>query len=155
MPQGRRLTAKDISASLSARISAGEWATTGQLPTEAELATTYGVARETLRKALAEIRNTGLISNQQGRGWFLGATPPTQTADILHLAESLRRRINAGEFDSKTYFPSEATLASDLGVTRHKVRKIVAELEKSGYLRMERGNGRVIVKHNSEGDIDA
>ena len=155
MPQGQRQTAKDISVSLSARISAGEWATTGQLPSEAELAARYGAARETLRKALAELRDVGLISNQQGRGWFLGATPPTQSADVLNVAESLRKRINAGDFDGETYFPSEAKLASDLGFTRHKVRKVIAELEKSGCLRIVRGNGRVVVKHQSEGDTNA
>lgn len=155
MPQGRRQTAKDVSASLSDRINAGEWASTGRLPAEGELATAYGVARETVRKALAELRDTGLISNQQGRGWFLGAIPPEQAADVLSLAENFRQRINSGEFDSETYFPSEAKLASDLKITRHKVRKIITELEKSGYLRMERGNGRIIVKNHGEGDASA
>lgn len=155
MQQGRRRTAADVSASLSERIAAGEWSRTGQLPSEAELASSYGIARETLRKALAQLREAGQISNQQGRGWFLGATPPEQTADVLAAAGELREQIEAGAFDGEKYFPSETRLASELGFTRHKVRKVIAELEKTGHLKLVRGNGRIAVKVKDEESANA
>jgi DNA-binding GntR family transcriptional regulator len=150
MQQGRRRTAEDVSKSLNERIAAGEWSDSGQLPAEGELARAYGVARETLRKALAQLREAGLVSNQQGRGWFLGSTLPAQPADVLTAAEALRQQIANGAFDNEQYFPSETKLAADLGFTRHKVRKVVAELEKTGHLKMAPGNGRVVTKRAGE-----
>ena len=142
--QSRRRTYKDVSYALRERIAAGDWAVTGRLPGEASLATEYGVARETLRRALAELRDDGLISNQQGKAWRLGSNPTRQATDVLTEAERLRASIDDGEYDDQPYFPSETTLASTLGITRHKVRLILAELEKSGHLENQRGNGRVV-----------
>lgn len=144
-PSGRR-TAKSVSAVLGERIAAGEWAAAGRLPGEAELAAECGVARETLRRALFELRDAGLVSNQQGRGWFLGADPGRPAPDVLAKAEELREQIERGDFDEDAYFPSEARLTAILGVKRHQVRKIVLELESSGHLRSVRGNGRVVEK---------
>lgn len=57
-----------ISANLRDRILAGEWATSRALPNERELAQAYGVARNTLRRALDELEAEGLLSRQIGRG---------------------------------------------------------------------------------------
>jgi DNA-binding GntR family transcriptional regulator len=151
MEQGVRRTAKDVSSALSERIAAGEWAGVGRLPGEAELAAECGVARETLRKALRELRDAGLVSNQQGRGWFLGADSSALPADVQAKADELRKQIERGDFDGYKYFPSESKLSASFGFTRHKVRKVIAELEKSGHLRLERGNGRVVEKPKSGG----
>ncbi len=65
MARGRGAT---IAASLRQRIVAGEWTTAGALPNERELARTYGVARNTLRKALEALEAEGLVSRRVGRG---------------------------------------------------------------------------------------
>jgi DNA-binding FadR family transcriptional regulator len=57
-----------ISAHLRERIQAGEWALSRTLPNERELAEAYGVARNTLRKALDELEADGLLSRHIGRG---------------------------------------------------------------------------------------
>lgn len=151
MEPGVRHTAKDVSAALSERIAAGEWDEVGRLPGEAELAAECGVARATLRKALRELREAGLVSNEQGRGWFLGTDPKAPPADVQARASALREQIERGDFDDLKYFPSESELVVILGFTRHKVRKVVAELEKSGHLRLDRGNGRVVEKRKGRG----
>lgn len=57
-----------ISADLRERILTGEWAATRVLPTERELAQAYGVARNTLRRALDDLEADGLVIRQVGRG---------------------------------------------------------------------------------------
>jgi DNA-binding FadR family transcriptional regulator len=57
-----------ISADLRERILTGEWAATHVLPNERDLAQAYGVARNTLRKALDDLEAEGLVRRQVGRG---------------------------------------------------------------------------------------
>jgi DNA-binding FadR family transcriptional regulator len=63
-----RLKPVDIAESLKERIGAGEWTSTGRLPNERDLARLYGVARNTLRKALGALEAEGLLSRKVGRG---------------------------------------------------------------------------------------
>jgi GntR family transcriptional regulator len=59
-----------IAADLRRRISDGEFGT-GRLPAETELADGYGVALNTLRRALDVLVTEGLILSQQGTGTFV------------------------------------------------------------------------------------
>lgn len=52
-------------------IQNGKYLPGAQLPTEAELAETFMVSRNTLRQALTVLVQNGYISNQQGRGTFV------------------------------------------------------------------------------------
>lgn len=53
-------------AILTGQIKAGE-----MLPSQPRLASHYGVARETTKAALAQLRNEGLILSWQGKGTFV------------------------------------------------------------------------------------
>ncbi len=46
-----------------------------RLPTEAQLSQHFGVNRHTLRRAIAELKNEGLLRVDRGRGTFVAATP--------------------------------------------------------------------------------
>jgi GntR family transcriptional regulator len=59
---------RKIADDLRRRITSGELSPGSLLPTQQELATTYGVARMTARQALSSLENEGLITSQQGRG---------------------------------------------------------------------------------------
>ena len=59
---------RKIADDLRARIRAGEFAPGDALPTQHELEDRYGVARMTVRKALDELINEGLVTSQQGKG---------------------------------------------------------------------------------------
>ncbi len=72
----------DIERSLRKRIIAGEWAANGRLPPERNLASEYGVARNTVRKAIDSIVGDGTIERHVGRGSFLN-TEPNEFADII------------------------------------------------------------------------
>ena len=56
---------------LRARIEQGEWKPGDLFPSERELCETYGISRMTVRQALAELVNDGLLRRDQGRGTFV------------------------------------------------------------------------------------
>jgi DNA-binding FadR family transcriptional regulator len=78
------MVASAIEGSLRKRIAAGEWSTTGQLPAERELATEYGVARNTVRRAVEAIAQDGAIERYVGRGTFVNG-------EVSELADIVRR----------------------------------------------------------------
>jgi GntR family transcriptional regulator len=55
-----------IADDLSTAISGGAYADGRGLPSENELAGTYGVSRGTVRQAFAHLRGTGVVSSRQG-----------------------------------------------------------------------------------------
>ena len=60
-----------VAARLWNDISALGVRTGDRLPSERSLATRYGVSRETLRAALAELAGRGLLDSAAARGWFV------------------------------------------------------------------------------------
>jgi DNA-binding GntR family transcriptional regulator len=66
MPQYRSMAAE-----LRALIESGELAAGDALPSESALADRYGVARGTVRHALAELEGAGLVESIHGRGRFV------------------------------------------------------------------------------------
>ncbi|GAA1982223.1 GntR family transcriptional regulator [Kitasatospora viridis] len=62
---------KQVAAAMRESISQGQWLPGSQLPTETDLAETYGVSRPTVRLAVAALRTEGLLDVKQGRGTFV------------------------------------------------------------------------------------
>ena len=58
-------------------ILRGDFAPTGKLPTEGELATTFGVSRPTVREALSRLRSDGIIDSKRGSGSYVLRSPGT------------------------------------------------------------------------------
>jgi len=74
---------------ITGEIAAGRLRPGDQLPTEAEYATSFGVSRITIRRAMSRLDQDGLIERFRGRGTFVTAqaarlaapaTPPATTA---------------------------------------------------------------------------
>jgi len=57
-----------IADDLRARISSGEYPPGSRLPTKAELMARYQVAVNTVERAIAELRQAGLVETLQGAG---------------------------------------------------------------------------------------
>lgn len=74
-----RLVADDIAAELKRRINAGEWLKNGRLPPERDLAEEFGVARNTVRRAVGLLADQGALVRQVGRGTFLAAAPSSDS----------------------------------------------------------------------------
>lgn len=60
---------------LEEALRAGRWQPGEKLPTERALSETYGVARNTLRRALDGLERDGLLERHVGRGTFRKAAP--------------------------------------------------------------------------------
>jgi DNA-binding FadR family transcriptional regulator len=78
-----RLIAADIARNLKRRIDAGEWADGSPVPAERDLATEFGVARNTMRRAMNILRDGGAISRHVGRGTFVNMTPNPTMMQII------------------------------------------------------------------------
>lgn len=63
--------ADEVASRLQEKISNGEYAIGDKLPTEPELMTVFGVGRSTVREAVRNLSNTGLVRVQQGLGTFV------------------------------------------------------------------------------------
>jgi len=63
--------ADDVASRLEQKISNGAFAIGEKLPTEPELMTMFGVGRSTIREAVRNLSNAGLVRVQQGLGTFV------------------------------------------------------------------------------------
>jgi GntR family transcriptional regulator len=87
-----------IAEMLLSQIADGTYVLGGRLPTEAKLAAEHGLARETVRRALARLEQLGMIERRPGSGTRVVATAPvgsyptfaTSTDDIASLAAETR-----------------------------------------------------------------
>lgn len=69
-----------IEIDLRASIADGTYPPGAQLPTKADLMAQYGVAVNTVERAIEELRRAGLVVTAQGSGMFVANAPPRSTA---------------------------------------------------------------------------
>lgn len=73
------------------------------------------------------------------------ATPVDRASSLplwAQVEHDLRRRLEQGEFE--TCFPTDIALTEQYGVSRHTIRHAIAELNRTGVLRRQRGRGTVV-----------
>lgn len=68
-----------VAADIAVRIASGELAPGTRLRSERDLATHYGVAYGTMRRATQHLREQGLIVTIHGRGTFVAQQRPAAT----------------------------------------------------------------------------
>jgi GntR family transcriptional regulator len=84
---------RGIAADLAAKIRSGHYAPGVALPAQRELSAAYGVTLMTLRQALRQLSDDGLIVQQPGRGTFV--SPPHlayQLGALQSLVDDLRKQ---------------------------------------------------------------
>lgn len=64
-----------IASTIRTEIAEGRYATGDRLPTEAELAARFGVNRHTVRRAIADLVEEGLVHTRRGSGAFVMSQP--------------------------------------------------------------------------------
>lgn len=104
---------------LKAKIEAGEYRPGDRLPSELELARSYGVSRITSRQALDLLCSEGLLIRRQGIGSFVRTSRVTQP--LVRLTDFVEDMAQAGlkaesrvlRFESE---PATSALASLLGI---------------------------------------
>lgn len=62
-------------AKIAGSIASGEYAIGNKLPTENELAESFGVSRPIVREALARLRDDGLVTSRRGSGTYVRSAP--------------------------------------------------------------------------------
>ena len=110
-----------IADDLRRQITSGDLVAGAVLPSEADLAGSYGVSRVTVRKALELLRDDGLVGSRQGFGWFVAipvvrrslGTLSTIEADLAAEGRQPVRRILSFRFRD-----AEADGDDDLEVVR-------------------------------------
>jgi DNA-binding GntR family transcriptional regulator len=66
---------RQLAGILRDRISSGQLRPGQRMPSEKDLHDEFGLARETVRRAMAVLRAEGLIDVRQGHGTFVAETP--------------------------------------------------------------------------------
>ena len=66
---------RQIADQLRGAIQRGDLEPGGRVPSEAQLIEHYGVARMTVRQAVAELKAEGLVIAEHGRGVFVRSRP--------------------------------------------------------------------------------
>ena len=133
-----------ITDALRQRIADGTYAPGTRLPGEATLCAEFGVARNTVRRALSTLQDEGLITVRAGLGRFVrdsDTQPLTRSEDI---AANLRRQIETGHFQPGNALPSEAQLSRRYGVARTTARAALIALEAAGLVTCVHGKGRYV-----------
>ncbi|GAA0379131.1 GntR family transcriptional regulator [Micromonospora gifhornensis] len=84
---------RQIAADLASRIHQGEYAPGEALPAQRELSAHYGVTLMTLRQALQQLSDEGLIVQQAGRGTYVTPVQAAYRVDTLRsFTEDLREQ---------------------------------------------------------------
>ncbi len=121
-----------VARTLIAKIGDGEYAVGDLLPPETELAQALGVSRQTVRQALAELREMGLISARRGVGTRVENDRPGRrfnyssrsVEDLLNFASNtrlwlmFRQRFVAGPTQSNRFGIPPAQRWMHLGCLR-------------------------------------
>ncbi len=113
---------KQISAGLRRQIESGNLRQGDVIPSENALSASLKVSRMTVRAALDELAQQGLVTRQQGRGTVVARAPFTRTANVIgfmSFSEEMRARGLAPasqvlEFTDKL---ADSAIAAQLGLS--------------------------------------
>lgn len=110
---------KSIQGSLTADIASGRYRPGDKLPTEAELSKRFGVNRHTVRRALSEMADAGLLHARRGAGVFVTQKPadyPIGKRVRFHQNLHAAGRLAGRQITSQHTRPATATEAEALGL---------------------------------------
>jgi DNA-binding GntR family transcriptional regulator len=113
------------------------------VPSETALSGEFGVARNTVRRALGRLADEGLVATVPGRGRVVLA--PGVHAAMLpayrRIAAELQRVIASGDLAPGDPVPSEAALTREYGVSRGTARQALSLLASLGLVQAVHGKG--------------
>ena len=90
-----------IAQQLRDAIASGEFGPGDRLPSERELATEHGVARNTAREAIAQLRREGLVTAEHGRGVFVREKPRWMRFGRRRYSAAMRTFNDLGPFGAE------------------------------------------------------
>lgn len=110
---------RQVAEILESRIAEGEWPAGGRLPSETELALRFAVNRHTVRQALRDLAERGLVRAQQGSGTFVETAPltyPIATRTRFSDIVVAQAREPSGALLSAEVVPATPPIAEALGL---------------------------------------
>jgi DNA-binding FadR family transcriptional regulator len=108
---------QDVARQLAEKINAGEFPDGSRLPSERELAETFGASRTSIREALLSLRSSGLVSvREKARARVTALSSPAFFNQLSGAAQSLLARPN-GIADFQ-----EARVLFECGLARYAAR---------------------------------
>ena len=120
---------KQVAALLREKIASGAFAEQDRLPSEPTLAQELGVARTTLREALYQLEEEGLIFRRKGVGSFINQQPPVRNEGIEKL-QSYTQYMNRRGQDAKSQVLSIREIRSQQPVAA----KLAVPVDSIGYM---------------------
>lgn len=127
---------QQVAEKIQQDITAGQLKPGHLAPSEAQIVARWGVARITARKAIAVLRERGLVHTVRGKGTFVGpeGTPHNPRATkAASIAAELAEEIRAGQYERDVPLPSETALAQRFDVAKGTIRAAVAILREQGW----------------------
>jgi len=106
---------RQIGSAIENDIRAGRVPVGQPLPTERELAKRFTVARQTIRRAMADLEQQGIISLQQGRGTFVQPTISYQLGKRTRFSANLL----ASGYEPSRELMTCSEIAASADVARH------------------------------------
>jgi len=106
---------------LAGEITNGELKAGDQLPTEDRLIARFGVSRITVRRAIQNLVNRGLVEIRRGKGTFVAAPKITQElTELSGFVEDMHAigRKATARVIGKEVVTADATVASELALTK-------------------------------------
>jgi DNA-binding GntR family transcriptional regulator len=76
-PDGPEPVYRQVAAIIAARIRSGRLAADRPIPSETQMTQEFGIARGTARKAVALLRDEGLVRTVMGRGTYVLPQKPS------------------------------------------------------------------------------
>lgn len=104
---------RQLASVLRDRIRSGKFPAGSRVPSEKDLQDEFGLARETIRRALAILRAEGLVEVRHGHGTFVVNTPPSvelRPGDAVTSTAALTVKRASGETET---YPAGTTLTVD------------------------------------------
>lgn len=108
MPNGEAPMYRRIAARILDAIKSGEITSNSQLPSEMELAKTFGVNRLTVRQAISELQRLNAVRIERGRGTYV-TSPPDHIEVVMNLRatkhhdDTQHRSTSTGDDDAPTH----------------------------------------------------
>lgn len=125
-----------LAAKLLARVELGELTPGDRLPTESQLAETYGVSRTVVREAVHQLRSRDVLVSRQGSGVYVAQPAPNKPlAFDPHVLDSLTsvvqivevRRALEGEIAALAAERASRAQVSSMRRALHDIERAVAE----------------------------
>lgn len=143
---------KQIARDLRGDITSGRREAGEQLPTVAEIATTYGVSAPLVIAALRPLTDEGLIYSRGRNGRFVGpADAPMRRrvpTKVETVAAAIAKHIRAGRYLPGEFLLSESEMQDRYGVSLKTARGAVALLRAQGWARTVPQRGTFVSEVN-------